>query len=136
VWLQRLVEATDARLAKGTYDQRPQHALEPIGSFRAALQRAYPAVVAEIKPGRPTEQPRMVDAATVARDYAEGGACAISVLTDPDHFGGQLSNLARARAGQLPLLMKDFPLDEAQLDAAAAWGATAVLVIARPHTEG
>lgn len=136
MWLQRLVDAAVARVEAGTYEARPPAPLEPIGSLRSAVERAYPALVAEIKPGRPQQARRDVDVAALAEAYARGGACAISVLTDPDHFGGSLSNLERARGAHLPLLMKDFVVDERQLEAAAAWGASAVLAIARLHTEG
>ncbi len=136
MWLERLVGAARKRVDQGYYDARPADQLEPRGSLRASVQRAYPALVAEIKPGRPTGEPRQVDVARIAQAYAEGGACGISVLTDPDHFGGRLENLALARKAHLPLLMKDFVVDEVQVDAAAAWGASAVLAIARLHTEG
>lgn len=136
MWLDRLVGATRKRLDQGYYDARPPEELASLGSLRASIQRAYPALVAEIKPGRPTGEAREVDVAQLAEAYAEGGACGISVLTDPDHFGGRLENLQLARVGHRPLLMKDFVIDEAQVDAGAAWGASAILAIARLHTEG
>ncbi len=136
MWLDRLVGAARKRVEQGYYDARPSQALAPIGSLRSSVERAYPALVAEIKPGRPTGQAREVDVAAIARAYARGGACGISVLTDPDHFGGSLVNLELAREAHLPLLMKDFVVDGAQVEAAAAWGASAVLAIARLHTEG
>lgn len=136
MWLDRLVGAARERVDQGYYEARPSSRLKPHGSLRASVQRAYPALVAEIKPGRPTGEPRDVDVAKLAQAYAEGGACGISVLTDPDHFGGRLQNLELARQPHVPLLMKDFVVDEAQVDAAATWGASAVLAIARLHTEG
>lgn len=136
MWLERLVGAAHKRVEQGYYDARPDRSLPPHGSLRASVQRAYPALIAEIKPGRPTGQPQAVDVAEIAAAYAEGGACGISVLTDPDHFGGSLENLQLAGRAHLPLLMKDFVVDEAQVQAAAAWGASAVLAIARLHTEG
>lgn len=136
MWLDRLVGAARKRVDQGFYEARPASRLERYGSLRASVQRAYPALVAEIKPGRPTGEPRDVDVSKIAQAYAEGGACGISVLTDPDHFGGHLENLELARRAHLPLLMKDLVIDEAQVDAAAAWGASAVLVIARLHAEG
>lgn len=66
----------------------------------------------------------------IARSYARGGAVALSVLTDQASFGGSFEDLARvARATDLPLLCKDFIVTEAQIDHAAAAGASAVLLI-------
>jgi indole-3-glycerol phosphate synthase len=67
-----------------------------------------------------------------AHAYAAGGAVAISVLTEEAHFGGSLEDLRQvAEAVELPVLRKDFILDELQLLEARAAGAAAVLVIAR-----
>jgi len=66
----------------------------------------------------------------VARAYRRGGASALSVVIEQDFFGGAPSWLPRAKAASgLPILMKDFVVDEAQLDFAAALGADAVLLI-------
>lgn len=136
MWLERLVTATRERVERGYYDRRPPARLGTGPSLRAAVERAYPAIVAEVKPGRPGEATRVVDVEALARAYAAGGACGISVLTDPDHFGGSLENLVLAGRAGLPLLFKDFVIDERQLDAAAAWGASAVLAIVRVHQAG
>jgi indole-3-glycerol phosphate synthase len=72
------------------------------------------------------------DAVAHARAYAAGDAVAISVLTEEAHFGGSLEDLRRVvEAVELPVLRKDFILDELQLLEARAVGAAAVLVIAR-----
>ncbi|TAH38718.1 MAG: indole-3-glycerol-phosphate synthase [Planctomycetota bacterium] len=65
-----------------------------------------------------------------ARAYARGGAAAISVLTEQDHFHGAPEDLARARAAGLPLLRKDFLLDCKMVAESAALGADAVLLLA------
>jgi indole-3-glycerol phosphate synthase len=136
VWLDKLVDATRDRVEAGFYDERPSEPLEPNGSLADALRAADPAIVAEIKPARPDGSPFPVDPAQQARRYAEGGACAISVLTDGDHFDGSLANLEAARVADRPLLMKDFLVDPRQAEAARAWGASAVLAIARLPREG
>ena len=67
----------------------------------------------------------------VATRYERGGACAISVLTDEHYFGGSISDLQAIRASTaLPLLRKDFIIDEIQIYEAAVVGADAVLLIA------
>jgi len=73
-----------------------------------------------------------LDAATQARNYAEGGAAAISVLTEPDHFSGSLDDLQAVReAVTVPALKKDFHVRPIQLVEARAAGASAALLIAR-----
>lgn len=67
-----------------------------------------------------------------ARAYEEAGAAAISVLCDETFFDGAFEHLEQARMGtKLPLLCKEFIIDECQLDAAAAYGASAALLIVR-----
>jgi indole-3-glycerol phosphate synthase len=67
-----------------------------------------------------------------ARAYEQAGASMVSVLCDQSFFDGSFTHLAEARAAcDLPLLCKEFVIDEAQLDAAVAYGADAVLLIVR-----
>jgi len=76
-----------------------------------------------------------LDPVAHARAYARGGAVSISVLTDELHFGGSLDDLAQvASAVPVPVLRKDFILDELQLYEARAAGASAVLLIVRALT--
>lgn len=91
-------------------------------------------VIAEVKRRSPSAGAihEDLDPVAHARAYAAGGALAISVLTEPRHFGGSLDDLQRvAAAVPVPVLCKDFILDEVQLLAARAAGASAVLLIAR-----
>jgi len=103
-------------------------------SFAAALSRDDVGVIAEIKRRSPSKGAldASLDAATRAAEYASGGAAALSILTEPSEFGGSLDDLAAARRSvALPLIRKDFIVDEVQLLEARIAGASAVLLIAR-----
>jgi indole-3-glycerol phosphate synthase len=91
-------------------------------------------VIAEVKRRSPSrgEINSGLSAAAQAASYAEGGAAAVSVLTEPRHFGGSGDDLVAARESvRLPLLKKDFHIDAIQLLEARALGASGVLLIAR-----
>jgi indole-3-glycerol phosphate synthase len=91
-------------------------------------------VIAEVKrrsPSKGTIAPGL-DAATQAGAYVEGGAAAISVLTEPDHFGGSTEDLVAVRgAVPVPALKKDFHVRPLQLVEARGLGASAALLIMR-----
>jgi indole-3-glycerol phosphate synthase len=126
--------AASARSGQAGLELRAARAPRP-PLFGAALAAGRSvALIAEIKrrsPSAGTLRPAGA-LATLARRLAEGGAAALSVLTEEAHFGGSLADLAEvARAVPLPVLRKDFILDAAQLYEARAYGAAAVLLIAR-----
>jgi indole-3-glycerol phosphate synthase len=103
-------------------------------SFAAALRRSDVAVIAEVKRRSPSRGEINAELApgTQAAAYHAGGAAAISVLTEPRHFGGSGDDLVAARAAApIPVLKKDFHIDPIQLLEARAVGASAVLLIAR-----
>ncbi len=102
--------------------------------FRAALQQSDGrlGVIAEIKKASPSAGiiASCFDPIEIAKDYERGGANAISVLTDAQFFQGKLQDLADVRrAVSVPLLRKDFILDEIQIAESAANGADAILLI-------
>jgi indole-3-glycerol phosphate synthase len=107
----------------------------PVRGLVGALRRAPGApvgVIAEIKRASPSAGPIRpgADPAVIARDYARGGASALSVLTDRKFFDGELGFLTRVRAAvDLPLLRKDFLIDAYQIAEARAAGADGVLLI-------
>jgi len=101
--------------------------------FRKALTARVPAIIGEIKKASPSKGvlADQFDPASIARMYSSGGAAALSVLTDRQFFQGALADLEAARAAvSLPVLRKDFTLDEFHVIEAAAHGADAILLIA------
>jgi indole-3-glycerol phosphate synthase len=104
----------------------------PPRPFAAALRAPAISVIAEVKRRSPSKgdlRPDL-DATELARCYEEGGAACLSVLTDAPHFGGSAEDLQLARAAtSLPVLRKDFTVCEADVWAARAMGADAVLLI-------
>ncbi len=103
-------------------------------SFVGALRRETISLIAEVKRRSPSAGTisETLDPAAHAAAYAAAGAAAVSVLTEPDHFGGSLADLrAVAARVTVPLLRKDFIVEEAQLFEARSAGASAVLLIAR-----
>jgi len=101
--------------------------------FAAALRKVNPAIIAEIKKASPSKGllQHEFHPALNARAYEEGGAAALSVLTDKQYFQGELHDLEAARSAvELPVLRKDFTIDRLQIFEAAMHGADAVLLIA------
>jgi indole-3-glycerol phosphate synthase len=103
--------------------------------LRQALETASPElkIIAEFKRASPSVGMIRSDLspADVARHYERGGACAISVLTDEEYFGGSIDDLSAVRSStHLPVLLKDFIIDPIQIYEAAIAGADAVLLIA------
>jgi len=110
-------------------------------SFAAAMRRAAdgtPALIAELKKASPSAGLIRADfePQTLARALADGGASALSVLTERNFFKGSPENLKiAARTVSIPLLRKDFVFDEYQICQAKVWGASAVLLIAAMLTK-
>jgi indole-3-glycerol phosphate synthase len=101
--------------------------------FNEALAAPGMSVIAEYKRRSPAagDLPRGADPVEdIVRAYERGGAAALSILTESDHFGGSIADLRAARsATDLPILRKDFTVDRYQLYEAAAVQADAVLLI-------
>ncbi len=102
------------------------------GFARRLRESAGRRVIAEVKRKSPSRGVirRDFDPAHHARAYEQAGATCLSVLTDESFFGGSLEDLRSVRtACSLPLLRKDFIIDEYQIVESRAWGADAVLLI-------
>jgi indole-3-glycerol phosphate synthase len=101
--------------------------------FKRALEDRSPAIIAELKKASPSKGllAAHFDPAYIAIQYEHGGAAALSVLTDERFFQGSFEHLEQARAVVgIPVLRKDFTLEECHVAQAAAHGADAVLLIA------
>ncbi len=139
--LERIVQAKRADLQHDIDRVPPRRMIElssaapPPHDFAAALRvPGGVKVIAEIKRASPSRGPirEAADPGMMARNYAEAGATAISVLTDARFFLGAPEHLTAARqATSLPLLRKDFIFDEYQIYQSRALGADSLLLIAR-----
>lgn len=122
--------------------QRAKEQSRPRNFFRAVVNetdRAHTRVIAEIKRKSPSagEIRDDFDLTGIARQYEEAGAAAISCLTDEHFFGGHLGYIQQVRqAVSLPVLRKDFIVDQYQIWEARAAGADAILLIAEVVPEG
>lgn len=123
------VAARRRRRAESSFEVHPSVG---DGVFLASLLEAPPRLICEVKRKSPTRPALAPDDDVLARvdAYHEGGAAAISVLTDGPHFGGSLDDLKRIRERvPTPLLRKDFLVDPYQVYEALDAGANSVLLI-------
>jgi indole-3-glycerol phosphate synthase len=132
--LVEMAEARSRRLAAARSREAIAAARSGITPLSAQLVREFVAVIAEIKRSSPSRGVinSGIDSSVQARQYEAGGAAAISVLTEPDRFGGSDDDIGRVmRASSLPVLRKDFHVTSRQLEHAAELGVAAALVIVR-----
>ncbi len=119
------------RLGQGYYRFPRGRLRATLSLTKAVRDHRGKAVIAEVKPRSPSRGNLLSGRSPgeVARLYQAGGAVGISVLADPDHFGGSLELLRRFAGLRLPLLAKDFVVAEEQLKAFRNAGADCVLLI-------
>jgi indole-3-glycerol phosphate synthase len=126
--------ARDAKetITEGYYKVSTQGIFSSVSLRKAIIENKKNAVITEVKaasPSRGTIKTNF-DPEKVAIAMENGGATAISVLTEPKHFSGSLSYLTKVRkAVKLPILMKDIIINPIQLETASRIGANAVLLI-------
>ncbi|MGH9441294.1 MAG: indole-3-glycerol phosphate synthase TrpC [Thermoanaerobaculia bacterium] len=131
-----ILAATRRRIREGGYSPAQPAGSSPDGArFLSSLREPGTRILAEIKARSPSSGEilkncdRKVE--TLALTYRRGHAAAISVVTERESFGGDPRWIERAkRISGLPVIMKDFVLEEMQLDFAASHGADAVLLLA------
>ena len=138
VRLEDLIEATQRRVDErkrvrsfGELESMVEDAPRCL-PFAEALSRPGTSVIAEHKRRSPSAGTLREGASVdeIARAYERGGAAALSILTEEDHFGGSLDDLVEARrATDIPILRKDFTIDPYQVYEARAHGADAVLLV-------
>jgi len=125
-----ILSAARDRAAEGRTDRVDVDPRDLRAAFDRSEANGRVPVVAEVKPTSPTtDGTREDDPVALAEGMVAGGAAALSVLTEPEHFGGSVGVLERVReAVDVPVLRKDFVVAESQLDAVES---DVVLLIAR-----
>lgn len=114
-----------------------QAVTRPVISFRGTLEQSESGIIAEFKRRSPSKGfiHEGAQVAEIVPGYAAAGAAACSVLTDTTYFGGSPEDLREARKlVDIPLLRKDFIIDEYQIAEARIWGADVILLIAAALT--
>jgi indole-3-glycerol phosphate synthase len=141
--LERIIETKKTEIAVRRA-QMPAHVLEKTElftretySFRQFLEdKARTGIIAEFKRKSPSKGiiNAIADVKEVTKAYTDNGASCLSVLTDEQYFGGSSEDLIRARMNPIPLLRKDFIVDEYQITEAKSIGADVILLIAASLT--
>ena len=131
-YLDVLARDAKATVNEGYYEVSTQLAVPSVSLRKAITESRKNAVITEVKaasPSRGTIKDNF-DPAEIARAMEKGGATGISVLTEPKHFTGSLTYLAKIRkAVKLPILMKDIIINPLQLETASKIGANTILLI-------
>jgi indole-3-glycerol phosphate synthase len=128
--LRKIIEDTELGVEQKKRVRIPERRSNVL-SLAEAITREDKSIIAEIKPRSPMEGDLIGtrDVVSLAGEYVEGGAAALSVLTSP-FFGGKVENVSLVREKMsIPVLYKDFVVDEYQVREAFGYGADALLLI-------
>jgi len=131
-FLDVLANESIERTSRGYYNVQDHVSGEPARFVKAIATCKHVPIVAEIKKRSPSLGiiRERIDHVQICKAFENGGAVGISVITEPDRFGGSLDLLRKVRQTvHLPLLMKDIVTNKAQIEAASRLGANAVLLI-------
>ena len=126
------VEQRKAAILVEDMKRSPYFLRQPCSLKASLLDDSLTGIIAEFKRQSPSKGiiNGQADVVAVTRAYAEGGAAGLSVLTDEHFFGGCTDDLMKARVNTIPILRKDFIVDEYQIVEARAMGADVILLIA------
>jgi indole-3-glycerol phosphate synthase len=131
-FLETLAQAAKVRVRDGYYLTDGERSRKTKSLLTALKTKQGIPVIAEVKFRSPTEGTisKGREPGEIAKAYERGGAVAISVLTEPENFGGSLASLSIVvESVNIPVMMKDIVVDPAQVEAAARSGADAILLI-------
>lgn len=131
----KLEEVAEAKqkVSVAELEANPNFNRKPLVFKDFLLDESRTGIISEFKRRSPSKGliNGTADVAEVTQAYSAAGASALSVLTDTDFFGGKAEDLFQARAvNEIPILRKDFMIDEYQILEAKAWGADIILLIA------
>ncbi|MCW4022348.1 MAG: indole-3-glycerol phosphate synthase TrpC [archaeon] len=130
--LDKLAQDAKETVAEGYYEVSAKDSICSVSLKQAVIKQNQNPVISEVKAASPTRGTIKTDfdPAEIAKAMKKGGATGLSVLTEPKHFKGSLSYLAKVRdTVKLPILMKDIILDHVQIEAGSKLGANVVLLI-------
>jgi indole-3-glycerol phosphate synthase len=126
------VSERKARSPIGELQNSPLFSREGLSLKKSLLDESATGIIAEFKRRSPSKGMLCAgaDAQAITSAYFRNGASALSILTDTKYFGGSLEDLIQSRGNELPILRKDFIIDEYQIVESKAIGADVILLIA------